>query len=160
MKIFLDVGAHEGSTLQAVRDPKYAFDRIYCFEPASSCWAELESIRDDRVTICRFGLWNRTAERTLYDPGSRGASLFADKFRTTPAEEVIRLVRASDWFRAELGTDDVIYMKLNTAQSDGSGSILVNTNSGAKPGSATTTYAVQNQDAVVATWRIHRDIVP
>lgn len=113
MKIFLDVGAHEGSTLQAVRDPKYAFDRIYCFEPASSCWPELESIRDDRVTICRFGLWNRTAERTLYDPGSRGASLFADKFRTTPAEEVIRLVRATDWFRAELGGDDVIYMKLN-----------------------------------------------
>ena len=69
------------------------------------------SVNKHDLGVARNNL--RTAERTLYDPGSRGASLFADKFRTTPAEEVIRLVRATDWFRAELGADDVIYMKLN-----------------------------------------------
>ena len=69
MKIFLDVGAHEGSSLNAVRDPKYGFGRIYCFEPASGCWPALESVVGNRVTICRFGLWNATREHPLYDPG-------------------------------------------------------------------------------------------
>lgn len=113
MKVFLDVGAHEGWSLHAVRDPKYGFDRIYCFEPAASCWPALEAVADRRVSICRFGLWNRTAEHALYDPGSRGASMFEDKFRTRPADETARFVRASDWFRDNLGPDDEIYLKLN-----------------------------------------------
>jgi FkbM family methyltransferase len=113
MKVFLDVGAHEGSTLQAVRDPKYGFDRIYCFEPARSCWAALEAVRDPRVTVCRFGLWDRTCEHALYDGGSRGASMFEDKFREPPGEEVASFVRASDWFREHVGDDDQTYVKLN-----------------------------------------------
>jgi FkbM family methyltransferase len=113
MKVFLDVGAHEGSSLNAVRDPKYGFDRIYCFEPASSCWPALESVADNRVTICRFGLWNATREHPLYDPGSRGASIFADKFKEPRPEEMAQFVRATDWFRENLAEGDEIYMKLN-----------------------------------------------
>jgi FkbM family methyltransferase len=111
MKVFLDVGAHEGSSLHAVRDPKYAFDRIYCFEPAPACWPALDAVADDRVEVCRFGLWNHTTEQPLYDPGSRGASLFADKFKTEPAGELCRFVRAT--FREHLGSADQIYVKLN-----------------------------------------------
>jgi len=113
MKVFLDVGAHEGWTLHAVRDPKYGFDRIYCFEPAASCWAALENVPDARVTVCRFGLWNRNAEHLLYDPGSHGASLFADKFRKQPPGQLCRFVRATDWFREHLREEDEIYVKLN-----------------------------------------------
>jgi FkbM family methyltransferase len=113
MKVFLDVGAHEGSTLQAVRDPKYGFDRIYCFEPARSCWAALAAVRDPRVTVCRFGLWDRTCEHALYDGGSRGASMFEDKFRAPPTEEVAGFVRASDWFREHVGDGDQTHLKLN-----------------------------------------------
>ena len=113
MKVFLDVGAHEGSSLHAVRDPKFAFDRIVCFEPASPCWPALESVADPRVEICRFGLWNQTTERPLYEPGSRGASLFADKFKVVPSGELCRLVRATAWFRDSLGAGDEIFMKLN-----------------------------------------------
>ena len=113
MRVFLDVGAHEGWTLHAVRDPKYGFDRIYCFEPAHACWPALDGVADERVRVCRFGLWNRSGEHELYDPGSRGGSLFGDKFRTTPAKEVIRVVRATDWFRENLADDDEIYLKLN-----------------------------------------------
>ncbi len=113
MTVFLDVGAHEGSSLHAVRDPKYGFDRIYCFEPAPACWPALEAVRDERVTVCRFGLWDRTCEHALYDPGSRGASIFEDKFRSTPGTEPARFVRATDWFRDQLAADDEIYLKLN-----------------------------------------------
>jgi FkbM family methyltransferase len=113
VKVFLDVGAHEGSSLQAVRDPKYGFDRIYCFEPAPACWPQLEALPDHRVTVCRFGLWDKTCERALYDPGSRGASLFADKFKSSPSRETARFVRATEWFREQLGDADEIYLKLN-----------------------------------------------
>jgi FkbM family methyltransferase len=113
VKVFLDVGAHTGETLNAVRDPKYGFDRIYCFEPARACWPALEAVTDRRVTVCRFGLWNRTEERPLYDAGSIGASLFADKFRTAPADEQARFVRATDWLSEHLGATDAIFLKLN-----------------------------------------------
>jgi hypothetical protein len=98
VKVFLDVGAHTGETLRAVRDPKYGFDHIYCFEPSAACRAALESVRDRRVTVCPFGLWNATVERVLHDSGSLGASLFADKFSTERPGERAQFVRASEWF--------------------------------------------------------------
>jgi FkbM family methyltransferase len=113
VKVFLDVGANDGGTLYAVRDPKYSFDRIYCFEPASICWPKLEAVRDGRVRICKFGLWNITCDQVLYAPGSGGASLFEEKFREEPSKEVCRFVRASDWFRENLRPDDEIFLKLN-----------------------------------------------
>jgi FkbM family methyltransferase len=113
MKVFLDVGAHAGWTLMAVRDPKYGFERIYCFEPASACWPALERLADRRVTICRFGLWNKTTKRALYDAGTRSASLYADKFEGSPSEEEVELVRATDWFRQHLRDADEVYLKLN-----------------------------------------------
>jgi FkbM family methyltransferase len=113
VKVFLDVGANDGGSLHAVRDPKYAFDRIYCFEPASSCWPALEAVRDDRVTVWRVGLWNQTCEQALFAPGSLGASLFEDKFRTHSATEMCRFIRATDWFRENLTESDEVFMKLN-----------------------------------------------
>ncbi len=114
MKVFLDVGAHTGSTLHAVRDPKYAFDRIYCFEPASSCWAALESVADDRVKVCRFGLWNRTCEHALHGAGSVAATVFQEKFRAAlTTEETARFVRATNWFEDNLDERDDVFLKLN-----------------------------------------------
>ena len=113
MKVFLDVGAHDGGTLAAVRDPKFGFDRIYCFEPARACWPALEAFRDERVAVCRFGLWNRTCDHELYDPGSVGASVFPDKFQDTRSGEPARFVRATAWFREHLRDNDEIYLKLN-----------------------------------------------
>jgi FkbM family methyltransferase len=113
VKVFLDVGAHEGETLDAVRDPKFGFERIYCFEPASPCWPALETVRDRRVTICRFGLWNQTTEHDLFDAGSIGASLFADKFKEARSAAPARFVRATDWFRENLAAEDDVYVKLN-----------------------------------------------
>src|SRR6185312_16599708 len=63
--------------------------------------------------VCRFGLWDRTDERPLYDAGSIGASLFADKFRTERGDEPARFVRATDWFREHLADADEIFLKLN-----------------------------------------------
>jgi hypothetical protein len=65
------------------------------------------------VSVCRFGLWNQTTGRPLYDVGSLGASLFADKFTSARPEETARFVRATEWFRDNVRDGDEVYLKLN-----------------------------------------------
>ena len=115
-KVFIDVGAHDGGTLYAVQSPKWRLDVIHCLEPASAWWPILEEIAagDSRVSIHRVGLSNQTTDLRLFDPGSAGASIFADKARGEIAgEELIRVVRASDWVRENVPRGAVAYMKLN-----------------------------------------------
>jgi hypothetical protein len=52
---------------------------------------------------------------------------------------------------------DVIYLKLNTARSNGAGLVTLGLANGAKGPSL---YTEEDKDAWAATWRIHRDIVP
>ena len=119
MKIFLDVGAHTGETVRAVLDPKYRFDRIFCFEPVESCRRQLARFPDPRVVVLPFGLWKETTEREIYGPGAMGASLFADM----PVEDASRterchFVAASEWFRENIDAQDSVYMKLNCEGSE------------------------------------------
>ena len=78
MKIFLDIGSHIGQTLQEVTKEKYAFDKIYCFEPSLLCIESLEKIasNDSRITICKFGLSNKNQDAELFLPGSQGGTIF------------------------------------------------------------------------------------
>lgn len=119
MRMFLDVGANLGQTAEAVLDPKYGFDRIICFEPDPKCCEELARLHDPRVVINQYGLWKESCELTLYDPGTLGGSIFADKSdidqsRCTPC----RLVRASEWFAANVRATDEVFMKLNCEGSE------------------------------------------
>jgi FkbM family methyltransferase len=115
MRVFLDVGGHLGQTLAEVVNPRYALDKIYCFEPAPMCWPALEKFADPRISVCRFGLWKQTATTKLFGAGEMGASMFADADwidRTAPTT-TIELVRASEWFAAHIHPEDVVFMKLN-----------------------------------------------
>lgn len=111
-KLFLDIGAHIGETLTVAQDPRWAFDRIFCFEPAPQCWEHLESIADDRTEILRFGLWNADTCRTLHDPGLIGASIFANKADSSDTIDV-ELRDAAKWFHANISVDDEVVMKVN-----------------------------------------------
>lgn len=113
-RIFLDVGAHTGQTVDAVQDPRFALDRIVCFEPARASQLVLSSIDDPRVMVEPFGLWNSTCTREIFEPGRKGASIFSDKQRIdADAKEACRLVRASDWFREHVTEGDLVFLKLN-----------------------------------------------
>lgn len=118
MKVFLDVGAHFGETLPAVLDPRFRFDRVYCFEPAPECWPRLRRAGDGRVVLCRFGLWKETTDVPLYDAGSVRGSIL-DEARTAGAPaSTVRLVRATEWFRRHLPPDAAVYTKLNVEGSE------------------------------------------
>lgn len=113
MKIFLDVGAHFGETLNIALEVKYGFDKLYCFEPVRECCEEIKKIKDKRVTLCEYGLWNENCTKTIYNPGSKGASLFRDKFRHEVSLTDIKLMSASGWFSQNLDGSDDIYLKIN-----------------------------------------------
>lgn len=124
MKIFLDVGSNEGQSLDALLDLRprskrivcrYAFDRIYGFEPVPELHRALaQKFRDPRFTINNFGLWKETCEQPIYSPGTQSGSLFVDKFNVDPEHHTTcKFVRASDWFRENLSDQDEIYVKLN-----------------------------------------------
>lgn len=120
MRVFLDVGAHYGESLDIALDPRWGFERIYSFEPSGACRRILRGFRDSRVRIVPAGLSTRAGEATLYGAGLLGASVYADKGQHARhlEAEVIALIRATDWLRANTSPDDEIYLKLNCEGSE------------------------------------------
>ena len=115
VKVFLDVGSNRGQTVSVVLEPKYGFDRIYCFEPVPELQQVIaKDYCDPRIIVNEAGLWNRTCEMPIFSPGSQSGSIFPDKVNVDPRHSVMcKFVRASDWFREHLTDDDDVYVKLN-----------------------------------------------
>ena len=111
-KVFLDIGAHVGETLQVAMRERWAFDRIVCFEPAPQCWADLEALADERVELCKFGLWTCDTTMALHDPGAIGASLFAAKSISVESA-MVDLRDAAHWFSANISATDEVIVKVN-----------------------------------------------
>jgi FkbM family methyltransferase len=113
MKVFLDVGAHRGQTLNAVLDPQLRFDKIVCFEPVRACWNYLESVEDSRVSINHFGLWNKNCKAPIFEPGSQTAGLWKKDEGRFDETEVCKFKRASEWMHENVRRSDVVFLKLN-----------------------------------------------
>lgn len=113
MKIFLDVGAHIGETLKIVLEGKYGFDKIYCFEPVPECCDRLRKFRNKRITVYEYGFWDKNKKGEIYAPQTKGASLYKEKFHYKVKSQIIKLVRASEWFDKNLKKSDRVYLKLN-----------------------------------------------
>jgi FkbM family methyltransferase len=120
-RIFLDIGAHEGQTLEVVTQPKWRFDEIHSFEPMPGQFAKLDRFSDDeRVTLHNFGLSDKTGSRDLYGANEQyEASVYRapgriDDSVVTTAE----FVRASDWMAENVSSDDVVLAKMNCEGSE------------------------------------------
>ncbi len=112
--VFLDVGAHLGQTLEAVR--RQDFDRIHCFEPVSRCWPALTRLATKRTIIEKFGLWNQNTAVSIYDPGTMGSGMWLKNRRRTDTlvtRELCNFRRASDWFLEHISYNEKVYLKLN-----------------------------------------------
>lgn len=127
MKIFIDVGGHFGETIEAVVDPIYGFDKIYCFEPVEKCSEKIKEIKDKRLIVINAGLFNIDTKTKIYKPGSEGASIFNDHeglkddlIRDTyfSEAEIISLIKASDFFSQNIKKEDYVVMKMNCEGSE------------------------------------------
>jgi FkbM family methyltransferase len=111
MRVFLDIGSHLGETVVEVQKPAYGFDRIVCFEPASSCWPMLEKLsqEDSRVEICRFGLGAKGERLALFGAGSQAGSVLGGE----GLAETVEIVDVAAWFRNNLHEEDFVVAKTN-----------------------------------------------
>lgn len=127
MRIFIDVGGHFGETVEAVLDPAYKLDKIYSFEPVKECADMIRKIKDKRVEVIEAGLLDSNETKTIYMPGSEGASIFEDHFGLKP--DIMRdtafdraaqchFIKASDFFARHIQPNDEVIMKLNCEGSE------------------------------------------
>src|SRR5215211_9249145 len=113
-KIFLDVGGYAGESSSAALDPRFGFDRVYCFEPVRACCDNIRrTIRNPRLTVLNAGLLNKTATIPLHHAGSVGGSVYADAPDTGGGIENCSFIEASAFFRENIRAGDQVWMKLN-----------------------------------------------
>ena len=122
MRIFVDVGAHNGETLHVALHPKWGFDRIFALEPASDCQKWLLGFRDRRLSVEPFGLGSASGKVKLHGAGLLGASIYEDKWQKGPQERIsaedIEIARATDWFRSKIPRNAEVFLKLNCEGSE------------------------------------------
>jgi FkbM family methyltransferase len=82
MKIFIDIGAYNGDTLNLAL--QYNYDVIHCFEPVKQHYTALmkrvsKMLHGPSVTIHPYGLLDQNAMIDIHSPGSDGASIYSNK---------------------------------------------------------------------------------
>lgn len=104
MKIFVDVGAHEGQTIEEVVKPEYGFDIIYALEPMPKQFDTLERnfLGDPRVKARNVGLGAANASVVMYGGNEQlEASIYGDKNDVDEnIHTLVKMLDAEDFFRA------------------------------------------------------------
>jgi|TARA_B100000767_G_scaffold162202_1_gene152246 FkbM family methyltransferase len=120
VRVFLDIGAHTGETLDEVLKQKYAFDRVICFEPSQTCMADLSVYvkKDSRVEVHQIGLSNTNGVETLFNPGELNGSIFSEDINLDDAQETITLVDAHAWYANNIDASDFVVIKTNCEGSE------------------------------------------
>jgi FkbM family methyltransferase len=122
-RIFLDVGAHQGQTIELLLQQRFKIDHIFGFDPSPICHKILNNKfgANKRVTIIRKGLWSKTCEMNLYNEGSQGGSVHED-YETTcnpePRVTQCEFIKASDWFAEHVSLDNEVFLKINAEGSE------------------------------------------
>jgi len=125
-RVFLDIGAHHGQTIELLLRPRFKVDHIFGFDPSPLCHDILDLLdrkfgTNPKVTIVKVGLWSSECEMDLHNEGSQGGTVHAD-YQTTcnpePRVTRCRFVKASDWFRENVSEDDEVFLKLNCEGSE------------------------------------------
>jgi len=112
--IYIDIGSRGG---QQIGFALQSVDHVYGFEPSPSSYHRIHKIFVDnpRVTLHQFGLWNKTCEIEMINEGAAGGTIFQDYQSTgpVPRKAMVKMIKASDWFRDNLTEPAKIIMKIN-----------------------------------------------
>jgi FkbM family methyltransferase len=117
MLVFVDIGAHNGQTLEEATKPQYAFDKIYAFEPMPRQFRNLGIFYGSVPTleILHCGLAARTGKMNVYgDNRHNEASIYSGKPNVN--ESIVTscdFIEASEFFRNNLSTEDTNIVKVN-----------------------------------------------
>lgn len=115
--VFLDVGAHEGQTLEEVVKPRYGFEHIFAFEPMPRQHAILVERFGSHpaVTVFNYGLSDHSGPATFYGGNEKmETSLYPSKVDVDEREETPgEVVSASEFFEERVAPWEHAVVKLN-----------------------------------------------
>ncbi len=114
MRTFIDVGAHDGQTLEEVVKPRWGFDRIIAYEPLPEQFSTL--VRrfgdDERVVLHNTALGDGKGVIVVYGSNDQmEASIYPTK--NDLDAEVYRICAQADASAAVKALDGDLVMKLN-----------------------------------------------
>lgn len=122
VRVFVDIGAHYGETLQVALNPKWGFDRIHALEPSSACCSLLRQFRDKRLNVEATALGSSNSTAPLYGAGLLGASLIRSKKQKAAPDDLksekVRVRRARDWYRSTIPEGAEVFVKFNCEGSE------------------------------------------
>lgn len=114
VRVFVDIGAHEGQTLEEVVKPRWGFDAIYAVEPMPGEFKKLDPFTHDvRVRVVNAALSDCGGWLKMYgDNRELEASMFPEKddVDETVTTQVLAL-RATDYF--ETVPEGDTFVKIN-----------------------------------------------
>jgi len=117
-KIFIDVGAHTGESLEEALRIVYKFDAIHSIEPSNFGIKKLMKYKDKRIEIHKIGVADYNGIATLYGSGAVGASLFEDKKQLWDLTENVLIKKFSDWLNENIPIDCHCFVKINIEGSE------------------------------------------
>ena len=122
-KIFLDVGGHEGQTLNEVVKATYLFDEIYCFEPMPAQYDVLlkKFGHISNLKIMNYGLLNANTSQNIYGTNNDlGASIYQNKsdLDNRNVSTMCNFIDVSEFFKENISENDTVIMKLNCEGSE------------------------------------------
>lgn len=113
-KIFLDVGGYHGESARAGLDPRFGFDKVYCFEPVRASWERIKgTLHDPRLEVVHAGLLDQTTTAPVYGAGSLGGTVYTNSGEAVTTGELCSFIEASEFFKQKLRPTDRVWMKLN-----------------------------------------------
>ena len=112
-KVFIDIGAHIGESIEIASSKKYNFDVIYAVEPSPYCQKYLNKFKDQRIKIIPFGFGSENKSTILFGSGSVGASIFLEKTPYWAVNEKINILKFSEWYLYNITKNDLVWIKLN-----------------------------------------------
>jgi len=122
MRVFLDVGAHIGQTLEEVIKEEWGFDLIYSFEPMPGEFAKLSEkfgkLRN--VRLFNYGLLDRTEELPMYGANDGMEATVLPDMSTIHHPEKVTMCRFVEAraFIDSIPQEEGIILKLNCEGSE------------------------------------------
>jgi FkbM family methyltransferase len=117
-KIFIDVGAHIGESLEEGLRDVYKFDAIHCIEPSKFGNQKLTKYKDKRIILHKIGVADYNGTAKLYGSGAVGASLFEDKKQLWNKTEEVAVTKFSDWLNKNIPEASSCFIKINIEGSE------------------------------------------
>ena len=118
-KLFIDVGGHNGGTVEIALGRDFAFDEVHTFEPDPECVQVMQrsfatEIEAGRLTLHPAALGGEDGEATLFgDNSGGGASIVTGMLHDERRAIRVKKIDVARFLDESVADGDAVFIKLN-----------------------------------------------